>query len=171
MKQLSFSALLLLVVLITGSCKKIPVVNYTNSSISFKIDGAYKEAKGNQNVFGIHAKEEKGMIITGDMDAAGDQQISLLINNFHGVGEYSGEENILLVYTTPEFKQSILGSEGTIKITEFTDGKSIKGEFQIKGKAFIINMGDPDNDTEVTKIFSEGKFEAKVTTGPIVEPD
>lgn len=169
MKQLSFSALLLFVVLITGSCKKIPIVEYTNSSISFKVDGVYKEAKGNQNVFGLHAKDEKVMMIIGDMDAAGDQQISLLINNFHGVGEYSGEESILVIYTTPEFEQSIIGSVGTIKITEFTEGKSIKGEFQFKGEVAIITT-DPNHVPEF-KIFSEGKFKAKVTTGPIVEPD
>lgn len=169
MKRFYFSALLLLVILITGSCKKIPVVEYTNSSISFKVDGVYKEAKGIQNVFGLHAKEEKVMMIIGNMDAAGDQQISLLINNFHGVGEYSGEENILGLYTSPEFEQSIIGSVGTIKITEFTEGKSIKGEFQFKGEVAIIST-DPNHVPEF-KMFSEGKFEAKVTTGPIVEPD
>ncbi|WEK17537.1 MAG: hypothetical protein P0Y49_12095 [Candidatus Pedobacter colombiensis] len=170
MKQLSFSALLLLIVLITGSCKKIPVINYTNSSISFKIDGVSKEAKGNKNVFSAYAKEENIMMVIGNLDATGDQQISLMINNFHGVGEYSGEENFIGIYNTPEFEESIISKEGKIKITEYTEGKSIKGEFEFKGVAFIINIGNQNNNTEVTKVFSDGKFSATIIDAPDMIP-
>lgn len=173
MKQLSFSALLLFVVLITGSCKKIPIVNVANSYISFKIDGTSKETKGGKNVFALYSKELDIVQIIGDF--SDDEQIALTIGNFHGVGEYTTAEDFLGLYTIGE-ESSIIATEGKIKITEFTEGKSIKGEFQFKGELFIIRIGegnDPDQEPTEIKTFSDGKFEAKVTAypGPVVETD
>lgn len=169
MKQVRFS-LLLLIVVITGSCKKVPVLDWVNPNISFKADGAPKEARGDKNVFAIYAKDETILQIVGNIDAAGDEQIALLINNFHGVGEYTAEEDFLGIYNSPDVESSIVGTEGTIKITEYIEGKSIKGEFQFKGEALIV-IPDP-NAPPVIKIVSEGKFVAKVTnhSGPIL-PD
>jgi hypothetical protein len=172
MKQFSFSALLLFIVLVTGSCKKIPVINQINSSISFKFDGVSKEAKGDKNVFAIYAKEINIVQIVGNLDATGDDhQIMFMINNFHGLGEYTAEEDLVLMYNTPELNASVLGTEGKIKITEYTEGKSIKGEFQFKGELAILPNG-PDDGSAV-KIISEGKFQAKVTehSGPIELPE
>jgi hypothetical protein len=162
MKQLSFSALLLLIVLIAGSCKKIPVYNgATNSNISFKIDGVAKSAKGDKSVFALYAKEYNLMQINGNLDATGDQGIGLGINNFHGVGEYT-DEDFLAVYNTPEIEESILGVAGKIKVTEYTAGKSIQGEFQFTGEVAVIKIGT-DEEVIETKVFSEGKFQVKVT--------
>lgn len=169
MKQLSYSALLLLIVLTTGSCKKVVMSNWTNASISFKIDGVSKEAKGDQNVFALYSKEQTIIQIIGNIGGSGDEQIALTINHFNGVGEYTvAGENFLGLYSAGE-DVSLIGTEGKIKITEFTEGKSIKGEFQFKGELFIISPGQDDQHV-VTKAFSEGKFMAKVTTysGPIL---
>ncbi|MNY69740.1 hypothetical protein D3C86_2077220 [compost metagenome] len=86
------------------------------------------------------------------------------------MGEYTAEEDFLGIYNSPDFESSIVGTEGTIKITEYIEGKSIKGEFQFKGEALIV-IPDP-NAPPVIKIVSEGKFVAKVTnhSGPIL-PD
>lgn len=173
MKPLRFSALLIFVVLITGACKKIPVINVTNSFISFKIDGVPKEAKGITNVIGLYSKEESIAQVVGNL--ANGEQIALTIGNFHGVGEYTTEEDFLALYAVSEEEVSTIGMEGKIKITEFIEGKSIKGEFQFKGEQFIIRIGegnDPEQAPPVIQIFSDGKFEAKVTntSGPIIEP-
>lgn len=171
MKLLTYPVFLLLIIIITGSCKKIPVINSTNASISFKIDGVPKEAKGIKNVFALYLKQENLMQIIGNIDAAGEQAIGLTINNFHGIGEYIVEDDFLAIYDSPEMDKSVLGTEGKIKITEYIEGKSIKGEFQFKGKLFIIST-DPNVDLTETKIFSEGKFEAKITvyTEPLGKP-
>jgi|GEM_PF-6457677 len=171
MKQRCFSVLLLLMILITASCKKIPVINKTNAFVSFKIDGVPKEAKGNKNVFGVYYKEQTIVQVVGNIDAAGDQLISIMINNFHGVGEYTTEEDFLGVYNTPEIEDSILSTEGKVKITEYIEGKSIKGEFQFKGQVLQIST-DPDAAPAETKVFSEGKFETKITVSsePIFTP-
>lgn len=165
MKPLSFSVLLLLTVLLTGSCKKIPVIDKTNNaenSISFKIDGVTKEAKGDNNVFAFYSKEESALQIVGNLNAAGEQ-IGLTIGNFHGVGEYTTEEAFLGIYNTPEIQESIIGTEGKIKITEFIEGKNIKGEFEFKGAVFIISPMQNGGNSGI-KIFSGGKFTAKITT-------
>lgn len=174
MKQFYFSALLLLVVLITGSCKKIPVINNTNSSISFKVDGVSKEAKGDKNAFSAYLKGEKMMMIIGNLDAIGDQQIALTINNFHGVGEYAADEesnleDFMAMYTTSELELSYYSTKGTIKITEYTEGKSIKGEFQFKGSAAIFEVGST-NPTDDIKVFSDGKFTTKIIDAPVITP-
>lgn len=173
MKPFRLSALLMFIVLLTGACKKIPVINVNNSFISFKIDGAAKEVKGITNVIGSYSKEESIVQVVGNL--AGGEQISLTIGNFHGVGEYTTEEDFLGLYAVGEEDVSTIGTEGKIKITEFTEGKSIKGEFQFKGEPFTIRVGegnDPDQAPPVIQIFSDGKFEAKISYvfGPIVEP-
>ncbi len=174
MKPISFSALLLLIILTTGSCKKIPVMNNTNSIISFKVDGVLKEAKGKQNVFSAYVKEENAMMIIGNLDATGDQQIALTITNFHGVGEYYADEETNMedfggMYTSSELEQSYYSTKGKIKITEYTEGKSIKGEFQFDGVAAIFVIGNT-NPTEVTKVFSEGKFQTIIIPTPAMTP-
>jgi hypothetical protein len=171
MKQLSLSVLLL-IALITGSCKKVVISNWTNANISFKIDGVSKEAKGDQNVFALYSKEQNILQIIGNIGGSGDEQIALSINNFHGIGEYTiSDENFLGLYSS-ETDLSVIGTEGKIKITEFTEEKSIKGEFQFKGELFIVSP-EPNDDPAVIKVFSEGKFEAKVTSysGPITAPE
>lgn len=169
MKQLSFSALLLLVVLVSGSCKKVVMSNWTNASILFKVDGTTKEAKGETNVFAFYAKEPNILQIIGNIGGSADQQIALTVGNFHGVGEYTSDEDFGAFYSLSE-DMTFAATEGKIKITEYTEGKSIKGEFQFKAELFIISPApnNPAND----KIISEGKFEAKVSayTGPIIEP-
>ncbi len=172
MKQLRFSTLLLLLVLITGSCKKIPVINQTNSSISFKIDGVPKTAKGDKNVFAVYIQDQAVMQITGNINAATEEGIGLSIGNFHGVGEYTTEEDFLGIYNTPELQASVIGIEGKIKVTEYTAGKSIKGEFQFTGEVAVIKIGT-DEEVIETKIISEGKFQSKITaySGPILTPD
>jgi len=174
MKQLSFSALLLFVVLITGSCKKIPVMNIANATISFKMDGVFKEAKGNKNVFALYSKEQEFIQIIGNL--SGDQSIGITIADFHGVGEYTvADEQFLGSFNTSEDELTIIGTEGKVKITEFIEGKSIKGEFQFKGQTITIRIGDgddPDEQPVEIRTFSEGKFDVKVTSysGPLVEP-
>lgn len=176
MKPLHFSALLLLIVSVTLSCKKIPVVNTTNATISFKMDGVFKEAKGNKNVFAFYAKDEKVIQIIGNL--SGEQSIGITIGNFHGVGEYTvADEDFLGTFNVSEDALTVIGTEGKVKITEFAEGKSIKGEFQFKGQIFDIRIGegdDPDAEPQPVEIknFTEGKFEVKVTTysGPLVEP-
>lgn len=167
MKQFIFSALLLLVILVTGACKKVVMSNWTTSAISFKIDGAPKEAKGDANVFAFYAKEQNILQLIGNVGGSDDQQIALTLNEFHGVGEYSVETDCLALYSSGE-DISVIGTEGKIKITEYTPGKSIKGEFQFKGELFIVSPSP--NDPATDKIFSDGKFEAKVSdySGPII---
>ncbi|WP_316813399.1 hypothetical protein [Pedobacter heparinus] len=171
MKPLSFPALLLLVVLISGACKKIPVINQTNSNISFKIDGASKAAKGDKNVFAVFIKDHNLVQINGNLNASAEEEIGLSINNFHGLGEYTTEADFLAVYNTPELDASVIGVEGKIKITEYTAGKSIKGEFQFTGQVAVIKIGT-DEEVIETRIFSEGKFQSKITdySGPILTP-
>lgn len=169
MKQLSFSALLLLVVLVTGSCKKVVMSNWTNASIKFKVDGAPREAKGDANVFAFYADEANILQIIGNVGGSADEQIALTLNEFHGVGEYNVETDFLGIYSLGE-DSSFVGIEGKIKITEYTPGKSIKGEFQFKGEYLIITT-EPNNPA-IYKTISEGKFEAKVSSysGPVIEP-
>lgn len=171
MKPLRFSALLILVVLTIGSCKKIPVINQTNSSISFKIDGVSKTAKGDKSVFAVYAKENDVMQIIGNISTSGDQGIGLSIGNFHGLGEYTAEEDFFAAYNTPELNGSVIGVEGKIKVTEYTAGKSIKGEFQFTGVVAVIKIGTDEEIIE-TKIFTEGKFQSKITdySGPVLTP-
>ena len=171
MKPFGFYILLLFIALTTGSCKKIPVINNTNPSISFKVDGVYKEAKGIKNVFALYAKDETIIQIVGNIDGTDEHQIGIMLNNFHGVGEYSAEDDFLGTYNTPELAVTVLGIEGKVKITEYIEGKSVKGEFQFKGQAMDISM-DPDAAPGETKVFTEGKFEAKVTaySGSIITP-
>jgi hypothetical protein len=169
MKQLGFSVLLLLVVLVTGSCKKVVMSNWTNASITFKVDGTPKEAKGEANVFAFYAKEPNILQIIGNIGGSEDEQIALTLNEFHGVGEYSVETDFLGIYSLGE-ESSYVGTEGKIKITEYTEGKSIKGEFQFKGEFLIITPAP--NNPATDKVISEGKFEAKVSaySGPVIEP-
>jgi len=173
MKQFTTSALLLFIVLLTGSCKKIPVIEVTNAIISFKMDGVYKEAKGIKNVFAVYVKEEKIIQVIGNL--SGGQSIGITIADFHGVGEYTvADEQFLGSFNVSEDAMTVLGTEGKVKITQFTEGKSIKGEFQFKGETLNIRIGEGDNPDQLPaeiKTFSEGKFEAKVTayTGPLME--
>lgn len=173
MKNLFFSACFLFIVLLTGSCKKIPVMNVTKSMISFKMDGVLKEAKGVTNVFAAYAKDEKFMQIIGNL--SNGESIGISIGDFHGVGEYTvADEQFLGSFNAYEDATTVIGTEGKVKITEYIEGKSIKGEFQFKGEALIIRIGDGDNpDPQPVEIktFSEGKFESKVTvySGPLVE--
>lgn len=171
MKPFGFYIILLFIALTTSSCKKIPVINTTNSSISFKVDGVYKEAKGIKNVFALYSKEQTILQIVGNINGTDEQQIGIMLNNFHGVGEYNAEDDFLGTYNTPEIEDTVLGMEGKVKITEYIEGKSIKGEFQFKGQAMVISM-DPDAPAPDTKVFTEGKFEAKVTaySGPLITP-
>jgi hypothetical protein len=172
MKQLSFSVLLLAVILATSSCKKVVQSNWSNSKVSFKIDGVTKEAKGDQNVLSFHIKEQSMVQIIGNIGGSGTQQIGLTIADFHGVGEYTAEEGEFLgSYSSPELGETVIGIEGTIKITEFKESKSLKGEFQFKGQALIVTP-DPDINPGEIRIFTEGKFEAKISaySGPIIEP-
>lgn len=156
MKQFRFYTLLLFVVTVTSSCKKVPVLDRTTAYISFKVDGTAKETKGDKNVFAAYSKDFSMVHIVGNFDAAGDHQISLTINNFHGVGEYATEEDFLGLYNTEEQGASIVGT-GRITVTEFIEGKSIKGEFQFKGERMVI-PGPGTADV----IFTEGKFQSKV---------
>jgi hypothetical protein len=172
MKQLSFSIVLLATVLLTGSCKKVVLSNWSNAKISFKLDGAPKEASGDKNIFALYAKEQGIIQIAGAIGASGEQQIGLTIGNFHGVGTYSAEEDFLASYNIPGADATIIGTEGSIKITEFIEGKSIKGEFHFTGQEFIINVGTEPDEPGATRVFTDGKFEAKVSSysGPIISP-
>lgn len=168
MKQFRFYALLLLVVTVTSSCKKVPVLDWITPNLSFKIDGAAKEVKGSKNALAIYVKELNIMHISGIISE--DEQINLTIGNFHGVGEYTVEgEDLLGLYTSNDLPQSLIGTEGKVKITEFVNEKTIKGEFQFKGESFIIHIGtdntDPDSGSTETKTISEGKFQLNVTIG------
>ncbi|SMC94960.1 hypothetical protein SAMN04488524_3578 [Pedobacter africanus] len=168
MKQFRFYALLLFVLTVTSSCKKVPVLDWITPNLSFKIDGAAKEVKGSKNALAIYVKELNIMHISGIVSE--DEQINLTIGNFHGVGEYTIEgEDLLGLYTSTDLPQSLIGTEGKVKITEFVNEKTIKGEFQFKGELFIIHIGtdntDPDSGPAETKTISDGKFQLNVTIG------
>jgi hypothetical protein len=152
MKHFTFSLILLVSILITGSCKKVVQSNWSTVKIILKVDGAQKEASGEKNVFGTLYKDYNSIQIIGNIGGSNKESINLSIAEFKGVGTYDAETSFIGVYTSQlDFEHSYVSSEGTIKVTSYTND-SIKGEFQFKSEN---PAGEPKNITE-------GKFECKV---------
>jgi hypothetical protein len=153
MKHLTVSLILLVSILVTGSCKKVVPSNFSSFKITLKVDGVKKEASGEKNVFCTLYKDLNSIQIIGNIGGSNSESINLSISEFHGVGEYNAETSAFIgSYNTQlDFNHSYLSSEGTVKVTSYTND-SIKGEFHFKS----------ENPAGEAKTIAEGKFECKV---------
>ena len=153
MKHFTFSLILLVNILIAGSCKKVVPSNFSSLKITIKVDGVKKEASGEKNVFSVFYKDLNSMQIGGNIGGSNNESINLSISEFHGVGEYDAETSAFIgTYTTQlDVDHSYFSSEGTVKVTSYTND-TIKGEFQFKAA----------NPAGEVKTITEGKFECKV---------
>lgn len=151
MKPFKLALLLLVAISLSISCKKV-IETKVMSSISFKMDNVLKQKSGDKNVMISFYKEQNILQVIGNIE--GSQAISLMINEYHGVGTYSCEEDLLATYSNDVQlidNDTFVGVTGTLKITSATD-TFVKGEFQFNAETI----------SGLPKIFTEGKFEGKI---------
>lgn len=142
------------------SCRKDrshAVINTSGFNISFKADGVFRNMSGEQDVTAFLFTNKSSLQLIGDIND-GKEGISLRIENFTGVGQYTIApfSSVAAAYHTGSNDPSInsyIGEEGLIVVSSSTE-KQIKGTFHFKGK----------NSVGVHKTITEGRFEAKITT-------
>ena len=149
---------LLIMVSCISACRKdnSRLIASSSSLISFKVDGVVKKASGATKAFAFAITESNKvrLQILGEVSATED--ISFIIENFNGVGEYNlvpqsnTEETTSALYQTGEdpLKDYYISESGSIKITTSTT-KLLKGTFQFVGKV------SPNE----AKLITEGTFE------------
>ena len=153
MKKITSAFLVIgLFVISLASCKKddstkVDEEDVKSAKMTYKLDGTSKTSTL------LFAVKENGAIgISGFMNET--ETIVLAIDNFHGVGEYTvDDEHVVISYTNGSNSQSnlYLSEQGTIKITASSDTE-VKGTFS----------GTVKNLQEASKVITEGKFEAKI---------
>nr|WP_121272550.1 hypothetical protein [Pedobacter schmidteae] len=151
-KKIKLLMLFVIAAFTVSSCKKVPTVpGSSTAKISFKVGTVQKQASGAKNVTLAYYKSENTVQVLGMLSPT--EGVSLMITNFNGVGEYTGDNFAGVYMTGTEDPEShYLGfDEGSLKVTSFTDNV-IKGEFKFTG----------ENLSGEQKIISEGTFEGKM---------
>lgn len=151
-KKIKLLMLFVIAAFTVSSCKKIPTIpGSSTAKVSFKVGTVQKQASGAKNVTLAYYKSENTVQVLGMLTPT--EGVSLMIVDFNGIGEYTGDSFSGVYMTGTENPEDhYLGfDDGSVKVTSFTDNV-IKGEFKFTG----------ENISGGQKVISEGTFEGKV---------
>ena len=155
MKKLKFMSFFVAVCMLAfSSCKKDKDSEEQDAYLSVKVNGEMKEARGATNVTATYNSGGSDVYLHFSANLGDNKAVSFVIKD-PAAGRFSvGDYDVLFIYSNVnDSPDSYIGSEGTIDISSYGNGK-VKGTFEAKASG----AGD-----EVITL-TEGKFEASVTT-------
>lgn len=145
--------------ILLSSCKKgIGELVDNNTKIEFKLDGVTKKSSGKQSIQTYYGENEgyQTLMLNARVD---NENISLVIWPFNGVGEYDIETDVVILYSIIEGPNEItlnsIGISGKLKITSFNQ-KKVEGQFESTLERVIVT---PPSYRKITN----GSFSCEVS--------